>query len=72
MTHCIVNHHTTGHLVFVLDSTEWVKMGPAIDNPISCEIRAIILFLHAKIMSTLEIHRELCTVYGQNVMSEGL
>jgi hypothetical protein len=47
-------------------------MCPAIDNPASCEIRAIIRFLHAKIMSAVEIHSELCAaVYIQNVMSVG-
>jgi hypothetical protein len=46
-------------------------MSLAIDNPTSCEIRAVICFLHAKIISAGEIHRELCAaVYGQNVMSE--
>jgi hypothetical protein len=44
----------------------------AIDNHASCEIRAVIHFLHAENMSAVEIHCELCTaVYGQNVMSEG-
>jgi hypothetical protein len=45
---------------------------PAIDNPGSCEIHAVICFLHAKNMSAAEIHCELCTVvYDQNVMNEG-
>jgi transposase len=44
---------------------------PAIDNPASYEIRAVIRFLHAKNMRAAEIHRELCAVYGQTVMSEG-
>jgi hypothetical protein len=42
-----------------------------IDNPASCEIRTVIRFLRVKSMSAAEIHRELCAVYGQNVMSEG-
>jgi hypothetical protein len=46
-------------------------MCPAIDNPISCEIHAVIHFLHVKNMSAAKIHRELCVVYGPNVMSEG-
>jgi transposase len=47
-------------------------MCPAIDNPTSCEIRAVIHFLHTKNMSAVEIHHELCAVvYGQNLMSEG-
>jgi hypothetical protein len=45
-------------------------MCPAIDNAASCEIRALIRFLHAKNMSAADIHRELYTVYGQNIMSE--
>jgi hypothetical protein len=44
---------------------------PAIDNHVSCEIRAVIRFLHAKNMSIAEINRELWAVYGQNVMSKG-
>jgi transposase len=44
---------------------------PAIDNTASCEFRAHILFLHVKNMSAAEIHRELCVVYGQNLISEG-
>jgi hypothetical protein len=42
----------------------------AIDNPNSCEIRALIRFLRAKNISAAEINRELCAVYGQNVTSE--
>jgi hypothetical protein len=46
-------------------------MCSATDNPTSCEIRAVICFLHAKNMNAVEIHHELCmAVYDQNVMSE--
>jgi hypothetical protein len=48
-------------------------MFPAIGNHTSCEIRAVIRFLHSKYMSAAEINRELCAaIYGQNVMSEGI
>jgi hypothetical protein len=44
----------------------------ATDNPASCEIQAVTCFLPAKIVSGVEIHRELCAVvYDQTVMSEG-
>jgi hypothetical protein len=33
---------------------------PAIDNPASCEIRTITRFIHAKNVSAVEIHCELC------------
>jgi hypothetical protein len=71
MSRCIVNHQTTGHLVFVLISTEQVMICSAIDNPASFEICTVNCFLRSKNMSGAEIHRELCTVYCQNVMSEG-
>jgi hypothetical protein len=46
-------------------------MCSATDNPASCEIRAVIRFLHPKIMSA-EIHCELrAAVYSQNITSEG-
>jgi hypothetical protein len=44
---------------------------PAIDNLASCEIHAVIRFLHAKHMNAAGIHRELRALYSQNVMSEG-
>jgi hypothetical protein len=46
-------------------------MCPVIDYPASSEIHAVILFRHAKNMSAVEIHHELCVIYDQNVMSEG-
>jgi hypothetical protein len=45
-------------------------MCSAIDNLTSCEICAVIHFLHVKNMSVAEIHRELWVVKSQN-MSEG-
>jgi hypothetical protein len=46
-------------------------MCPANDNTASCEIRALICFLHAKSMSAAQIPREIRAVYDQNIMSEG-
>jgi hypothetical protein len=47
-------------------------MCPVIYNPASCEIHAVIHFLHTKNMSAVEIHHELCTeVYSLKVISEG-
>jgi hypothetical protein len=40
-------------------------MCPVIDNPASCEIRAVIPFFRAKNMSAAKIHRELCAVYDK-------
>jgi hypothetical protein len=47
-------------------------MCPATDNYASCEIYAVICFLHAENVSAAEIHQEICVVYGQNVMSEDI
>jgi hypothetical protein len=71
MTHCLVNHNITDHLVFVIGSAGSVMMCCVIGNFASCKICAVIHFLHAKNFSATEVHRELCTVYGQNVMNEG-
>jgi len=38
----------------------------------SCKVRAVIRFLHAEGQSAAEIHRRLCRVYGDNVMSQTL
>jgi hypothetical protein len=38
--------------------------------PASCEVRAVIRFLQAKGQSAAEIHRRLCPVCGDNVMSD--
>jgi hypothetical protein len=43
-------------------------MCPAIDNSTSCEMCAVIYFLHVKNTSAEEIHCELCMVYGQNMI----
>jgi hypothetical protein len=71
MSHCLLDHYITSHLVFVLVSTEWVMTCHAIDNPAICEIHTVICFLHAKNMSAVVIHHKLHAVYSQNVMSKG-
>jgi hypothetical protein len=45
-------------------------MCPAIDNSTSCKIRTVIHFLHAKMMSAVEIHRELFVVSDDLFQSE--
>jgi [histone H3]-lysine36 N-dimethyltransferase SETMAR len=47
-------------------------MSAAIETPAKCEVRSVIRFFVAKQYSAAEIHRELCTVYGPNVMSAGV
>jgi hypothetical protein len=38
--------------------------------PAICEVRAVIRFLHAEGQSAAEIHRRLCRIYGDNVISD--
>jgi transposase len=45
-------------------------MDTIIAAPASCEMRAVIRFLHAEGQSAAEIHRRLCRVYSDNVMSD--
>ncbi|GBM04537.1 hypothetical protein AVEN_197934-1 [Araneus ventricosus] len=42
------------------------------ENPAKCEMRGVIRFLWVKKLSAADIHRELCAVYGLNIMSEGV
>ena len=48
------------------------EMPPVIENPANCEIRSIIRYLSAKSVTALEIHRNICEGYGQNIMSDGM
>ena len=41
-----------------------------IATPANCEVQAVINFLHAEGQSAAKIHRQLCHVYGDNVMSD--
>jgi transposase len=45
-------------------------MDTTIAAPASCEVRAVIRFLHVEGQSAAEMHRRLCRVYGDNVMSD--
>jgi hypothetical protein len=44
-------------------------MAVSIQNPVKCEVRAVIRFLHAKGETAAEIHRQLVSVYGEDVMN---
>jgi hypothetical protein len=43
-----------------------------IENPASCEIRPVIKFLNAKNVRPAEIYRQVCEVYGENAVSDGM
>jgi hypothetical protein len=42
------------------------------ENPASCEIRSVIKFLNAKNIRPAEIYQQVCEVYGENAMSDGM
>ncbi|KAJ4427497.1 hypothetical protein ANN_25145 [Periplaneta americana] len=60
-----------GHLVSWPDS---LTVTPQIDAPIPaptvCEVRSVIKCLNAQDIVPIEIYRQLCQVYGPNVMSK--
>jgi len=61
--------HTFSLLIVVVITVEtWTDT--IIAAPASCKVRAVIRFLHAEGHSAAEIHRRLCRVYGDNVMSD--
>jgi hypothetical protein len=45
-------------------------MDTIIAAPARCEVHDLIRFLHAEGQSVAEIHRRLCRVYGDNIMSD--
>jgi hypothetical protein len=47
-------------------------MSTKIENPASCEMRSVINFLNAKNVRPDEIYRQVCEVYGENAMSDGM
>ena len=48
------------------------EMPPLIENPADCEICSVIHYLSAKGVKAVEIHRNICEVYGQDIMSDGM
>ena len=47
-------------------------MFKAIEGAADCEIRSAICFLNARNVLPSEIHHQVCQVYGDNVMSDGM
>ena len=47
------------------------EMSPLIENSADFEMRSVIRYLSAKGVK-VEIHRNICEVYGQNIMSDGM
>jgi hypothetical protein len=45
-------------------------MDTIIAAPASCTVHAVIRFLETEGQSAAEIHRRLCRVYGDNIMSD--
>ena len=47
-------------------------MFKTIEVAADCEIRSVIRFLNARNVLPSEIHHQICQVYGDNVMSDGM
>ena len=43
-----------------------------IERSADCEIRSFIRFLNAGNVKSADIHRQICEVYGENAMSDGM
>jgi hypothetical protein len=43
-----------------------------IERPADCEIRSVIHFLNARNVKPADIHRQICEVYSENAMSDGM
>ena len=49
-----------------------LNMFKTIEGAADCEIRSVIRFLNARNVLPSEIHHQICQVYGDNVMSDGM
>jgi len=47
-------------------------MFKTIEGAADCEIRCVIRFLNARIVVPSEIHHQICQLYGENAMSDGM
>ena len=47
-------------------------MFKTIEGAANCEIRPVITFLNSRNVLPREIHHQICQVYGDNAMSEGM
>jgi histone-lysine N-methyltransferase SETMAR len=47
-------------------------MFKTIERPADCEVRSLIRFLNARNVKPADIHRQICEVYGENAMSDGM
>ena len=47
-------------------------MFKTIGGAVDCEIRSVIRFLNVRNMLPSEIHNQICQVYGDNAMSDGM
>ena len=47
-------------------------MFKTIEGAVDCEIRSVIRFLNARNVLPNEIHHQICQVYGDNAMSDGM
>jgi cytochrome c-type biogenesis protein CcmH/NrfF len=45
-----------------------LKMAVSIQSPTKCEVRAVIRFLYAKGETAAEIHRQLVSLYGEDIV----
>jgi hypothetical protein len=66
-----IRHIVSSHSLFIRSSF-CLEMSMKIENPTSCEIWSVIKFLKARNVCLAEIHRQVCEVYGENAMSDGM
>jgi len=49
-----------------------LNMFKTIEGAADCEIRSVIRFLNSRNVVQSEIHHQICQVYGDNAMSDGM
>ena len=62
--------HSGTSRVLTVESLQPLKKEALIPEPADCEMRSVIKFLNAKSVAQIEIHRQLCQVYGHTRLAE--
>ena len=70
MSHDVCSSETS--LVLTVALLQRLKMEPLIPAPVKYGVCSVIKFLKAQSIAPIELHRQLCQVYGHTVMAHSM
>jgi hypothetical protein len=66
-----ITHMVSSHSL-CMSSSFCLEMSMKIENSASCEIRSVIIFFNAKNVRLADIYWQVCEIYGEHAMSDGM